>query len=63
MDEAEGGGLDFKWDAPTTDINLANTLTTTRRTDAVKVPLQFSVMAILRPYVTDAGASATAAAW
>ena len=45
--ETEGGGLEFLWDAPTVDVNLANTLTTSRRTDAVKVPLNFSVIARL----------------
>lgn len=52
--ELEGGGLEFKWDTPTLDVNLANTLTTTRRTDAVKVPLNFSVQALLTIYVQDA---------
>lgn len=53
--ELEGGGLDFAWDAPSMDVNLANTLTTSRRTDAVKVPLNFSVIALLRAEADDAG--------
>lgn len=54
--EIEGGGLDFRWDAPTLDINLAATLTTSRRTDAVKVPLNFSTRAMLNVYIADATA-------
>src|SRR5205807_2014771 len=52
--ETEGGGLEMNWDAPTLDVNLANTLTIARRTDAVKVPLNFSVMARLRILFNDA---------
>lgn len=59
--ETEGGGLELNWDAPTLDINLANTLTTARRTDAVKVPLNFSVVAHLN--VTAYDATASFAAW
>jgi hypothetical protein len=55
--ETEGGGLELIWDSPTLDINLANTLTTTRRTDAVKVPLNFSVTASLNVRISDASAS------
>lgn len=54
--EIHGGGLEFLWDSPTLDINLANTLTTTRRTDAVKVPTSFSTVAKLNVVLTDAGA-------
>ena len=54
--ELEGGGLDFAWDAPTLDVNVAAGLTTSRRTDAVKVPLNFSVIANLT-VVTFDGAS------
>lgn len=53
--EAEGGGLEMNWDVPTLDVNLANTLTTARRTDAVKVPLNFSTTANLNVVVSDAG--------
>lgn len=55
-----GGGLELLWNAPTLDINLANTLTTTRRTDAVKVPLTFSVIAHINVYVHDASAQSFA---
>ena len=52
--ETDGGGIELIWDSPTLDINLANTLTTSRRTDAVKVPLNFSVIAMLNVRVVDA---------
>ena len=55
--ETAGGGLELKWTTPTLDINLANTLTTSRRTDAVKVPLTFSVIAELNVVLTDASTS------
>lgn len=55
--ETEGGGIEMAWDAPTLDINLANTLTTSRRTDAVKVPLNFSVVADLNVVVYDASSN------
>lgn len=58
--ETEGGGLEFLWSSPTLDINLANTLTTSRRTDAVKVPLNFSVLAYMNVTVYDAGGNETA---
>lgn len=52
--ELEGGGLELTWDVPTLDINLANTLTTSRRTDAVKVPLNFATEAHLNVIINDA---------
>lgn len=55
--EADGGGIELSWDVPTLDINLANTLTTARRTDAVKVPLTFSVTAHLNVSIFDAGSA------
>lgn len=55
--ELEGGGIEQLWDVPTLDVNLANTLTTTRRTDAVKVPLLFSVLAKLNVRLFDATTS------
>lgn len=58
--ETAGGGLEFLWNAPTLDINLANTLTTARRTDAVKVPLNFSVTARINVHINDA---ATVTVW
>lgn len=54
--ETEGGGLDWLWSSPTLDINLANTLTTSRRTDAVKVPLAFSTIAQLNVQLAESAA-------
>lgn len=51
--ETEGGGVEMNWDVPTLDVNLANTLTTARRTDAVKVPLNFSVTAHINASFND----------
>lgn len=58
--EGGGGALEFLWDTPTADISLAATLTTARRTDAVKVPLNFSVIANLNVAITDAAAGSFA---
>lgn len=55
--ETEGGGLEMAWDSPTVDVNLANTLTTARRTDAIKVPLNFSVVATINVAAGDATAN------
>lgn len=55
--ELPGGGLELLWDSPTLDINLANTLTTTRQTNAVKVPLSFSTLATLHVNPSDAGSA------
>lgn len=55
--ETEGGGLEMAWDSPTLDISLSATLTTTRRTDAVKVPLGFSTIAELNVFITDTSAA------
>lgn len=54
--ETEGGGIELGWTAPTLDVNLAATLTTSRRTDAVKVPLNFSTIAHINVLTDDAGA-------
>jgi len=51
--EVGGGGVELSWTTPTLDVDILNTLTTSRRTDAVKVPLHFSVMANLRVIVDD----------
>jgi len=74
--ETEGGGIELLWTVPTLDVSLANTLTTSRRTDAMKVPLNFSTTAhinavsfdtalarvwICCPDQTDAAPSGTAA--
>jgi len=52
--QIEGGGLQFLWNTPTLDVSLTNTLTTARRVDAVKVPLNFAVTALLRVLIEDA---------
>lgn len=57
--ELEGGGLEMKWDAPTQDIGVGNALTTSRRTDAVKVPLNFSTIALMRISLFDASSNYT----
>lgn len=54
--EMAGGGLNLLWDTPTLDVSLANTLTTSRRTDAVKVPLNFSTVATINVNPSDASA-------
>jgi hypothetical protein len=51
--ETDGGGLELMWTAPTVDVSLVNTLGTSRRTDVVKVPLNFSVTARLSVYIQD----------
>jgi hypothetical protein len=52
--EESGGGIKHLWSSPTLDIDLAATLTTTARTDALKVPLNFATDAIFNVRVTDA---------
>lgn len=58
--ETAGGGIGLRWTAPTLDVNLANTLTNTRRTDALKVPLNFAVMANFTASAYDASTGSTA---
>lgn len=60
--ETEGGGIELSWNAPTLDVNLANTLTTSRRTDALKVPLNFSVLSHANYDIYDA-TTGTNQAW
>ena len=52
--ETEGGGIELLWKEPTLDVNQLNALTTARRTDAVKAPLNFSTEALLNVVVYDA---------
>lgn len=54
--ETAGGGLEFKWTVTRLDVNVANTLTTTRRTDALSVPLNISTTALIRAVGFDASA-------
>ena len=49
--EIEGGGLELLWTVPTLDVNLVETLGMSERTDAVKVPLNFSVLAHLNAVI------------
>lgn len=58
--ETSGGGLELTWDVPTLDINLSATLTTSRRTDAVKAPQNFSTIAHLNVVTQDAAAGSVA---
>ena len=51
--ETAGGGLDVLWSSPPLDINLANTLTTSRRTDVLTVPTAFSTIANINVVITD----------
>lgn len=56
--ETAGGGLWVEWDTPILDITLLNTLTTTRRTDALqRVPLAFSVFATINVEAFDPSAT------
>ncbi len=52
--EMGGGGLELLWSTPTLDLDLSATLTTARRTDAVKVPLDVSTIALLNIQTSDA---------
>jgi hypothetical protein len=54
--ETDGGGLELLWNSPTLDVDLSATLTTTQRTDALKVPLNFSTRATFNVANTDAAA-------
>ena len=58
--ELPGGGIEMAWNTPTLDVNLTSTLTTTRRTDAIKVPLNFSVVANIGVSVYDGAAAFSA---
>lgn len=51
--EGGGGALVFRYVTPISDVALANTLTTTRRTDAISVPKDFSVFARVRVLTYD----------
>ena len=53
--ETTGGGLNFIWVVPTTDVSVANGLTTTERTDAVRVPLNVSTIAHVQGGFADNG--------
>lgn len=52
--ELTGGGVEYQWAAPRLDVDLSNTLTTSRRTDALSVPLSFTTIAYVRALWADA---------
>lgn len=52
--EMAGGGLEFSWKVPTLDVSQSGTLTTTGRTDAIRVPAAFSVVAKMNVLISDA---------
>lgn len=49
--ETAGGGLWFEWTTPTLEVD--SSVGTSRRTDAVKVPLDFSTFATITVVMTD----------
>lgn len=53
----DGGGIELSWTAPPLSVDVAATLTTSRRTDALKVPLDFSTVAKITVSITDAAAA------
>ncbi|TAJ89740.1 hypothetical protein [Reyranella sp.] len=53
--EVAGGGLEFAWVTPRRDVNLATTLTTSRRTDVLSVPQAYSVVAHIRGEASNSG--------
>jgi len=55
--ELFGGGLEVAWKAPILDVDLTNTLTTSRRTDTLSVPTAFSTVATIRARAFDASAN------
>lgn len=55
--ESAGGGLNFLWSTPKLDVNLNATLTTARRTDAIRVPLDYSVTAHINAAIKDSAAT------
>jgi hypothetical protein len=56
--ETGGGGIEYQWSTPILDINLANTLTTTARLDAISVPTGIKVKATVHARIADATSTA-----
>lgn len=56
--ELEGGGIEQKWTTPTLDVDTS-ALSTSRRTDAVKVPLDFKTDALLRTIASNNSGAAS----
>jgi hypothetical protein len=61
--QTAGGGIAFRWIAPTLDINQASTLSTSQQYDAVKVPLTFETDALVRVAMTEASGVFTASVY
>lgn len=57
--ELEGGGIEMKWTTPTLDIDTS-TLTTSRATNALKVPLNFKTEALVRTLIANNSSACTA---
>lgn len=55
--ETDGGGIDFYWVVPTLDVSLADTLTTSGRTDSIRVPQTFSTVAKINALISDASSA------
>jgi hypothetical protein len=58
--ERMGGGVELAWSVPTLQVDVAATLTTTRQTNALRVPLAFSVLAAITVSITDTAANSGA---
>jgi hypothetical protein len=56
-EEISGGGLNYQWKVPTQDFSLANTLTTTARTDALNVISGVKVKPITMARIYDAAST------
>ena len=55
--EKAGGGLALAWKVPSLDVDQAATLTTSERTDALRVPLNFATWADVNISISDVAAS------
>lgn len=55
--ETAGGGERVRWTTPTLDVDQAGALTTSRRTDEVKVPLGYKTDAVIRFRFSDVSAT------
>jgi hypothetical protein len=58
--EIGGGAIRTEWSVPALQVDVAATLTTTRRTDTVKVPTAFATLALLTVSITDTAANSGA---
>ena len=55
--ELSGGGLEVRWQTPPRDVDLADTLTTSARTDTLSVPTAFSVHVSIWVFASDDAAA------